>query len=70
MQGTRELGDFKKCFNNALRIKIVMKIEKKNQNTWINDKYIENWIVLTLNMAAAQHEGGDLKDTREEVVMN
>lgn len=34
------------------------------------DKYIENWIVLTLNTAAAQHEGGELKDTKEEVVMN
>jgi len=34
------------------------------------DKYIENWIILTLNTAAAQHERGELKDTREEVVMN
>lgn len=34
------------------------------------DNYIENWIVLTLNIAAAQHEGGELKDTRKEMVMN
>lgn len=70
MQGAREVGDFKKCFNNGLRIKFVMRIEKRNQHTRINDMYIENWIVLTSNIAAAQHEGGELKDTREEVVMN
>lgn len=33
MQGVREVGDLKKWFNNGLRLKFVIRIEKRKQHT-------------------------------------
>lgn len=47
-----------------------MRFGKRNQHTWINVKYSDNWIVLLWNIAAAQREGSELEDTRQDVVVD
>lgn len=47
-----------------------MRFGKRNQHTWINVKYSVNWIVPPWNLAAAQCEGSELEDSRQDGVVD